>query len=72
VTAIQEAARIRHEDATDALAEYDQTPRWRWRRRGDLLRQTEILTQDYARLIVRVWQEADCWPPPPDLADESC
>jgi hypothetical protein len=70
MTAIQVAARIRHEDATDSLAEYDRTPRWRWRRRSHLLSKTEILAQEYARLIVRVWQEADCWPP--DLADESC
>ncbi len=70
MTAIQAAARSRHEDATDALAEYDKTSRWRWRKRGELLRRAEVLAQAYALLLVRVWQEADCLPP--DLADENC
>jgi hypothetical protein len=70
VTAIQAAARARHEDASDALAEYDRTPRWRWRKRGQLLRRAEALAQAYALLVIRVWQEAGCLPP--DLADENC
>jgi hypothetical protein len=70
MTAIQAAARARHEDATDALAEFDRTPRWRWRRRGELLRRTEVMAQAYACMVIRVCREADCWPD--DLADESC
>ena len=69
MTAIQIAARTRRNDVSDALAEYDQTARWRWFKRGRLLFRAEVMAQSYACLITRVWQEADYGPP--EAADES-
>jgi len=63
MTAVQIAAKTRRDDVSEALAEYDQTPRWRWFKRGKLLFRAEVLAHAYAGLLTRVWQEADYWPP---------
>jgi hypothetical protein len=53
MTTLEMVCEARRDDALEALAQYHRTPRWRWFRRGRLLRNAHLLAVEYERLRQR-------------------
>lgn len=53
MTTLEMVCEARRDDALEALAQYHRTPRWRWFKRGRLLRGAHVLAVEYERLRLR-------------------
>jgi hypothetical protein len=57
MTTLQKVCEARGDDAIEAFAEYQETPRWRWFKRGKLLDRAHLLALEYERLRLRALLE---------------
>jgi hypothetical protein len=53
MTTLDLVCEARRDDALEVLAQYHRTPRWRWFKRGKLLRGAHALAVEYERLRLR-------------------